>query len=230
MYSTCEYLIKAEAEGINSDRIKFVPARTASPYSECYVQNNESDNPKGLRTVEVNHLIRYGDIFGKLLAVENENILWELKEFIFDCWIHEVQNIERITGMTKEAFFRECLIKELENNVLSDKCRQEFEVFTKKEQQYIISQIVKLYANGDNMAVFRMCIRYMFPDGYMYEYKNKYILLYPSIKKSRLTQKKIDALVNIFLPVGTKAEIFWEKHFGVIGIDNTMLLDEIELY
>lgn len=132
--------------------------------------------------------------------------------------------------MYNTSELKKYLAAELADNVLSDKCRQEWELFDSKEQEYIMAQLIELYDRGDNMTTFRNCISHIFPESFMYLHKKVSILLYPGIGKSRLVQRKIDAIIHIFLPIGTNVEIFWEKHFGVIGVEETMQLDEIELY
>ena len=41
--------------------------------------------------------------------------------------------------------------------------------------------------------------------------------------------RKITLIKDIFLPIETKMDIFWNKHFGVFELEETMILDEIAL-
>ena len=34
----------------------------------------------------------------------------------------------------------------------------------------------------------------------------------------------------MFLPVSFKVHLFWENHFGIIDVDETMEIDEIALF
>ena len=41
---------------------------------------------------------------------------------------------------------------------------------------------------------------------------------------------KMQFVKDMFLPIGFELRIFWQYHFGIIGIDATMKLDEMALY
>ena len=49
------------------------------------------------------------------------------------------------------------------------------------------------------------------------------------IKKDGKQIKKMNFIIDMFLEVGYKPRIFWENHFGVGGVKQTLHLDEIEL-
>ena len=64
-------------------------------------------------------------------------------------------------------------------------------------------------------------------------YKNKcrekQILLYVSNNENTEDAEVIALVQELFLPLGYELDIFWEKHFAVIGQEQTMQLDEIKL-
>ena len=42
--------------------------------------------------------------------------------------------------------------------------------------------------------------------------------------------KKVEFLKEIFLPIGLELDLFWEYHFGVIGVEITMRIGEIAVF
>lgn len=91
-------------------------------------------------------------------------------------------------------------------------------------------QLMKMYVCGSGAEIFRCAITYLFPDSCLYAMENKRILIYINQNENLDISRKIDISAGLFLPLGTETDIFWNKHFGIIGIDGTMILDEIELY
>lgn len=229
IHSACEYMLYAQENGIQPADITFIPAKAFSPYMECLPANLNQIELKENRTIEVNPNYHYEEIFTKLLTAENQDNLQELQKFIFDFWIHEVFEIERLAGMTKQSFARKRCIQEILQGSLGDKYRQEFESLTREEQDALMGQIYNLYSGGDGRILFGNALRAFLSDIYVYMLENEKILLYIGEKETYMARRKIALLQDIFLPMGIETDIFWNKHFGVFEIEETMVLDEIAL-
>lgn len=53
--------------------------------------------------------------------------------------------------------------------------------------------------------------------------------MYVSNNENTEDAEVIALVQELFLPLGYELDIFWEKHFAVIGQEQTMQLDEIKL-
>lgn len=229
IHSACEYMLYARENGIKEVDITFVPAKSFSPYMECLPVNINEIELKRSRTIEVNPNYRYEEIFGRLLSADNQGVLEELQRFLFDFWIHEVFGIERLSGMTKRAFAQKGCICEILQGYLGERYQQEFAALTEKEQEALMEQIYHLYSGGDGTILFGNALKIFFPDIYVYLLENEKILIYVGENENYISRERIAFLKDIFLPVGMQTDIFWNKHFGIFEIEETMLLDEIAL-
>jgi hypothetical protein len=51
-----------------------------------------------------------------------------------------------------------------------------------------------------------------------------------SSKKTDELEQRLQFLIELFLDIQYRVEIYYEYHFGIIGMEDTMQIDEIALY
>ncbi len=56
------------------------------------------------------------------------------------------------------------------------------------------------------------------------------MLLYINIRENDREAGRLRFVTDMFLPVGYELRVFFEYHFGIIGVEGTMVTDEIALY
>lgn len=229
IHSPHEYILYAKDNGMKEADISFVPAKSFSPYIECQSESINQIKLEKNKKIEVNPFFRYESIFGELLAIDNDEILPELKEFVFDFWIHEIFHIEVLSGMTGKSFEKMFLMEEIIDGLFGTGAKREFELFNKREQTKLIYQMIHLYSGGDCSVLFCSALKIIFSDVYIYTLNKDKILLYVEEKESTVLKKKISFIKDIFLPIEMELDVFWDRHFGVFGVEETMVLDEIEL-
>ena len=72
----------------------------------------------------------------------------------------------------------------------------------------------------------------MYPDSFVYVQQEEIerILIYIETRKTHKEEQKMDFLQSVFLPMSTQIFLFWEYHFGIIDIEETMELDNMVLF
>lgn len=55
------------------------------------------------------------------------------------------------------------------------------------------------------------------------------MLVYTGLRKERNLEQRIRFLIDTFLDIRYHVEIFYEYHFGIIGVEETMQIDEIAI-
>ena len=102
--------------------------------------------------------------------------------------------------------------------------------FNLDEQRKLASLLLLQYQVGSALSIFQKAVTQFYPDCLIYQVKNEpeVILLYLGLPASE--EPKIHALQELFLPIQYQLRVFWESHFGVIGVDATMCIDNIEIY
>ena len=56
------------------------------------------------------------------------------------------------------------------------------------------------------------------------------ILVYVGVKEKEKDQKRLIFLQEMFLPVNYRVHLFWDHHFGIVDVDETMILEEMMLF
>lgn len=224
-----DLLIRAEDEGLSKKDIKFILAKTFSPYMEL--------SPKFLNAhfvesvVEVNPYYRYHEIFKNLFHLENDEEE-EFREVLFDIVIHFLAEIDRMQGMSKREFFIRFVLREIEAGVFGKSVQDKLQVFTKKEKEIFALNILRLYQTGDEIYLLKDTMKKLFKGCIIYLKSEEVdeLLVYIGQKQSESNQLKVQLIQESFLPIGFQMEIYWNNHFGIIDIEETMKIDRIVLY
>ncbi len=224
-----DLLIRAEDEGFSTKDIYFHLAKIYSPYMEL--------SPQLLNTqfveqhVEVNPYYRYFEIFKNLFPPENTSEI-ELREGLLDILIHFLAEIDRMQGMNKREFFVRFILREIEAYVFGSFIRSNFNAFTKKEQEIVALNLLRLYQTGEEIYLLKDTMKRLFKRCRIYvkSEERDELLLYIGQKPTEQNQQKVQLVQDIFLPIGFHIEVFWHYHFGIIDEEDTMRLDQIALY
>ena len=81
------------------------------------------------------------------------------------------------------------------------------------------------------MSVFLDMVHGLVADSIVYHNNEEpdEILIYTGLKQERSLEQRIRFLIDTFLDIRYQVEIFYEYHFGVIGVEETMQIDEIAI-
>ena len=228
IHSAGEYLLYAEQNNISATSFSFVPAKSFSPYVEC-VPTTLNRISLGGTEVEVNPYFKYERIFAPLIKLDENESFEGIIKFIFNFWIREVFGYERLTGMTKQSFARDEMMQELISGEFGDEWRELLKALSESERGIFADCISKLYSGGDAVILFTNAIKGFFPDSMIYVMEQSSIIIYVGQKETYQLKQKVKLLQSFYLPIESKVDVFWEGHFGVFGIDEVMLLDDVVL-
>ena len=62
------------------------------------------------------------------------------------------------------------------------------------------------------------------------KYSDKNIVIYLGHKKDIKTRKIMGIINELFIPLGLKPKYFYEYHFGVLGIEETLVIGNMAVY
>ena len=224
-----DFLISAEEKGFSKKDIQFMLAKTFSPYMEL--------SPPLLNTqdvvqhMEINPYYRFDEIFKDLFHPDNLTDL-ELREYLLDIVLHFLADIDRMQGMNKREYYVRFILKEMEMNVFGERVRDNLYALTKKEQEIVVLNLLRLYQTGDAIYLLKDTLKKLFKHCVFYVRSEEHdeLLLYIAQKKTERNASKVQLIQELFLPVSFHMEVYWEYHFGIIGTEETMKLDQIALY
>jgi hypothetical protein len=226
-----DMLIKAQKAGLKKEDITFLRAKVYSPYMELAFEELNSGFQEDKMVVEVNPYYRYYDIFKNLFPpdfVEYE----ALRNVLFDLLMHHLADTDAYMGMNKTEFYKHFILEDIENGCFGQKLKESLAEFSEVEKQMLLERIIRLYKLGDSLQLLKETIHVIFSNSSIYINKQEKdeILLYLGERKNLSKEKKIQLILDYFLPVKYAIRIYWDKHFGIIDVKETMKIEEILLY
>ncbi len=92
--------------------------------------------------------------------------------------------------------------------------------------------VLKLYRCGSSIYLFKEVMRHMYPDSLVYAGNEaaREVLVYVGVKENGEEQERLEFLRDMFLPVYYEVYLFWDHHFGIMDVDETMEMDEMVLF
>ena len=72
----------------------------------------------------------------------------------------------------------------------------------------------------------------MYPDSLVYASNEtaRQVLVYVGVKEEERERQRLEFLRDMFLPINYHVFLFWEHHFGIIDVEETMMVDEMVLF
>lgn len=216
--------------GINMEQIRFAQAKEASPYLELsleYLNQKELDKSG---TVEVNTYYRFYEIFKEMFQPDLQEYP-ELRAALTNLILHMLAENDVISGMTRAEYQKKMLAECVRKNCFNADIRKAFELFEGKQRQILLGGWLRCYCSGNSLALFTDMVHQLISDSIVY-HSNKApnkILIYTSMKETREAESRIFLLTEIFLDIYYEADVFYEYHFGMIGVVETMIIGDIAL-
>ena len=194
-----DIIIKARQLGIDETKIKFIAAKSYSPYMEL---SNENINFKDIeQEVELNPYYRFFEIFKSFFSLDNLEDL-ELRETLFDIAIHFLTSIDLMSGMNKREFYSRFIIDDINNGLLGNEIKEGFQLFDRMDKNVIAQNIIRLYITGEGLYLLKDTVRRIFHKSTIYaNYETiDELLFYIPYERNDINIAKFEFIKTIFLP------------------------------
>ncbi|MBC2580540.1 iron-dependent peroxidase [Clostridium sp. DJ247] len=224
-----DLIIKAQQCGIPKEKLKFFPAKVSSPYME--LSNKYINSHIVEENIEINANYRFYEIFKDLFDVNNNEYL-ELRETLFDIMMHFLADIDLTQGMNKKEYYMNFILEDIKNNVFGSAIQENIKLFSFKEKNILIYNLLRLYTTGETLYLLKDTIRKLFRNSIIYTNceETEELLFYMGEEETEEKLAKLAFIKELFLPIKYNTEIYWKNHFGVIGVEQTMKIDNIAIY
>lgn len=224
-----EALLKAREQGIAEYDLRFLPARSPSPYMEVALEDLNKDRIEELQ-IKVNPLYRFNNIFSGIFAPD----IWEYTDartIFLDVFLHYAAVTDLLSGMHRQEYYYCFMAEELQEGIFGEKAAEAFALFQSGQRRKIVMSLLGLYQAGHYKKIFISLVKALYENAIIYEGRDRAeaIFLYVGRKETDEERKRVQFLVDTFLPLDEKVEIFYDKHFGIIDVEETMGLDRILL-
>lgn len=222
-----ETLLKAKEDGISEGRIRYEAAKNYSAYVEIadpYL--NQEALPANLR-VKVNPYYRFFDIF-KDLFPPDEGEFPRLRESLANLIFHQLAQNDIMSGMTKEEYYKTLLYHDIVNGSFGTTTKKNFNLFSRHEQEIILSGLLRQYQTGSSLDIFLDMMGTLIENNIVYQsnYKPQELFIFIGQKKVERLEAKMDFLIRMFVEIPYHVDLFYEYHFGIIGMEDAMVIGE----
>lgn len=227
--------LRAYEQGKKEEDLFFVQAEEFSPFFE---QSFPCINERNVETdvVELNLLYRFADIFQEILAPEGmglgEGEYALFCRYFVDAVLHTVLYTDLRHGLTRREICIHKILEELGDGTFWKGTAADFGMIGRAKQGRFAALVLRQMETGSSLQIFRKGVRILYPDALLYQIKKepKKLLLYIRHPETEKRRRQLCFVQDMFLPVGFGLRVFWQYHFGIIGAEGTMKLDEMALY
>lgn len=225
-----EAVFMADGQGIPRERIRFLAAKDYSAYMEVSHMFLNQDTFDDDCRLEVNPYYRFYDIFKELYQPEMREFL-SLRESLTNLIFHVLAGNDILSGMTREEYYKKLLYQDLKNGAFGEAAAEAAALFDQRERELILSGLLRQYQTGSSLDIFNDMVEELIPQNIIYRSNENFyeILVYIGVKKEKRISGKMDFLVRMFVDLPYHVDIYYECHFGIIGVEATMRIDEIAL-
>jgi len=224
-----ELIVRAKNENIDLKEISFKLANRYSPYMEL---SNQDINSKQVEAeAEINPYYRFFDIFKELFMPDYDDYQ-ELRGVFLDIVVHFLTTIDLKQGMYKQEYYKKIIYHEIKGGYFGQVVEEGIDYFTNQEKSLLLDNIYRFYNTGNHIYHLKDTIKKLFKDSIIYVncYEINEVLIYIGQVKNQTNLMKLKVIKELFLPVNFKITTYWEKHFGIIGVVETMTIGEISIY
>lgn len=224
-----EAVLASEKNGIKGKDLQYREAAVRSPYMEVsFCDLNTELVEQNL--IEVNPFYRFSVIFERLLDI-NLSEYKKTREIFTDAVFHYLALTDLRSGMSKKDFQTRFLEEELEQGQFGEKAKTAFALFSAVEKKYTALGLMELAETRSHSEVFRRLFRKIYRNSVIYSSTDcaNQLYIYVGSPETDEEKQKVEFLTDTFLPVGTRTEIFYTDHFGILDAEETMVMDGILL-
>ena len=226
-----EIVLEAKKEQIHLKNLRFVHEGKGSAYMELSLPFMNQEELQGEKVIGVNTYCRFYSIFKHMYQPDQKEFLY-LRNSLTNLILHLLAENDARRGMTKEEYYKKLLIRDIQSGVFGKEAIQVFAHMEKEEQDKLMSGWLRSYRTGSSLAIFIDMVHSLIDNSIVYHNNDfpEELLVYTSSKTTDELEQRLQFLIELFLDIQYRVEIYYEYHFGIIGMEDTMQIDEIALY
>ena len=174
----------------------------------------------------VNPNMRFKKIFSPILESE----LCFNDDYV-NIILHMLAEMDRKSYVNRFTIKRNLLLKDIKDGILGQNLKENINIFSKIEMEKVLNCLLESLDKTDMYKLFEKISKKIFPNAsklYYFE-SSKNLYIYLGIEKDSETTKKMELLMELFWDITSNLEVYYETHFGIIGIDATMKINHIEI-
>lgn len=223
-----EVILKAREQKIKDEEINFIHAKEYCAYLELAFDILNEEYIEKNKSIEINPYLRFNNIFNEFNQIKDDKNHFD-KEKFFNEIIHILAKEDLKKGINKKELYKKFILDDINNSCFGSEIKETFNKLNIKEREYILNGLLTLYRTGDSLTLLCKLIRKLFSKSIIYRSNDnpKLLLIYIGIKQTPYVASKINLVLDLFMCVEYEVVVYWDKHFGILGINETMHIDEL---
>lgn len=224
-----EVLLAAEKTEIGEKGLRFYTEKDPSPYVEVsFAEINTAVLEKA--EVGVNPLYRFSNVFAEMFSPDIR-AYEKARNLFLDVFLHYIARTDLLSGMHRQEYYL-CFLREaLLRKVYGERAAEAFVLFDKEKQRQITAALLSLYRSAHGKTIFRGLVTALYENVIVYEGRDRAeaLYLYVGKRETEEERKRVGFLIDTFLPVSEEVNVFYDSHFGVMDLEETLVMDRIML-
>lgn len=182
------------------------------------------------KKIGVNPLLRFHEVFAPLFE-SSTYMASDSHKAIENCLLHYLAQIDLNSGVHKVSLLEDNLNIEIKQGHFGQKARDIYLKLNEYEKHIILIYLQRHEAAQGIKSFFFDAVETFFPKtkSYYNEFEEKFLLCIPTSENDH-NNKLMELLILLLLDMEVKLEVFWDSHFGIIGEQETMRLDDFIIY
>lgn len=178
----------------------------------------------------MNPFYRFFDIFSGVLDI-NQKEYGKTKEIFVDAVFHYLALTDLRMGMSRKDYYFKFLVEELESGQFGGKAKAAIQLFSSYEKKYIVLALMDVVSSRNYREIFKWLFQEIYQDSIIYKSMDcaNELYIYVGSAETQEERKRVQFLLDTFLPIGVRTEVFYLEHFGILEIEETMILDKVLL-
>lgn len=224
-----EVVLAAEKNGIREADLRYEVAEVRSPYLEVSFCDLNTQTVEQT-VVEVNPFYRFFDIFSGVLDI-NQKEYKKTKEIFVDAVFHYLALTDLRMGMSRKDYYFKFLVEELGSGQFGRKAKAAIQLFSSYEKKYIVLALMDVISSRNYREIFKWLFQEIYQDSIIYKSMDcaNELYIYVGSAETQEERKRVQFLLDTFLPIGVRTEVFYQEHFGILEVEETMILDKVLL-
>ena len=197
---------------------KYVINKSVTPYLEVF------DN--STHEIAVNPLLRFASIFGDIITN-----LSEYADSLNNVALHYLAMMDKSFGMNYFQMLLEIIRNDFINGYYGQKVKNLWEIMNDKDKNTSLYYTALRLLNDDK-SFFMEALGKSFPASSLaYDKESALYFLYIGAENTSYNKSKLELLITLFANINMtlKLKTVWKYHYGVIGDQNTMRINAIQI-
>ena len=213
---------------------KIIRYQTSNKLSAYFELNMEELNYELIEkevVIETNPFYRFTDIFNEIMNPDLQEGI-ELRKEMENIILHILGNLDLQEGLNKRIIMNRLIEQKIESGRYGESVKENFKVLTRIEKIIIADGLQDKYKCMKELEVFKKVFSKIYIDSIIYDSleEQEQIILYINEEKTEENKKKEKLIEKLFLPLGLTSRVFYKRHFGLMGVEETMKIGEMVIF